>query len=60
MKIEQNYDFRKELLTIHEANVRDLERKPLAHDIKNATIISRAAMMTKNIIVHKTLLRNLA
>ena len=32
MKIEQNYDFRKELLTIHEANVRDLERKPLAEE----------------------------
>ena len=32
MKIEQNYDFRKELLTIHEANVRDFERKPLAEE----------------------------
>ena len=28
MKIEQNYDFRQELLTIHEANLRKATRKP--------------------------------
>ena len=40
MKIEQNYDFRKELLTIHEANVRDLERKPLAGEFFFADAIN--------------------
>lgn len=32
MKNEQNYDFRKELLTIHESDVRNFERKPKADE----------------------------
>ena len=32
MKIEQNYDFRKELLTVHEENVRNFDRKALADE----------------------------
>ena len=32
MKIEQNYDFRKELLTVHESNVRKIGRKPAADE----------------------------
>ena len=32
MKIEQNYDFRRELLTVHEANIRKNDRKPKAEE----------------------------
>ena len=32
MKFEQNYDFRKELLMVHEANVRNFDRKPKADE----------------------------
>ena len=32
VKTEQNYDFRRELLTVHEANIRDFKRKTLADE----------------------------
>ena len=42
MKIQQNYDFRKELLTIHEENLRDRERTPTAEEFwlyDDATVV---------------------
>lgn len=53
MKNEQNYDFRKELLTVHEKNIRNFSRTPKAdeHLLADGTKISIASNASEVISV---------